>query len=152
FKFASDNGWIDRPVTYGQSFKRPARKVIRLDKARKGLKLFSADEIRRLLGAASLQMRAMILLGINAGFGNADCGNLPQAAVDLDRGTTASPRPKTAPPRRCPLWPETVAALREAVDRRPQPKGQADAGLVFITKYGCRWAKDTTDQTLAKEF
>jgi integrase len=24
--------------------------------------------------------------------------------------------------------------------------------MVFITKYGCRWAKDTTDQTLAKEF
>jgi integrase len=152
FKFASDNGLIDRPVRYGQSFKRPARKVIRIDKAKKGLKLFAADEIRRLVGAAGVQMKAMILLGINGGLGNADCGNLPLSALDLDRSMIDFPRPKTGIPRRCPLWPETVAAIRAALANRPRPKSEEDVGVVFITKYGCRWAKDTTDQTLAKEF
>src|SRR6185369_10555672 len=60
--------------------------------------------------------------------------------------------PKTGIPRRCLLWPETVAAIREASARRPDPKDKAHGGLVFITKYGLPWAKDASDQTLAKEF
>jgi integrase len=152
FKFAWDNGLIDRPVRYGQAFKRPSRKVVRIDRARKGPKLFTADEIRRLITAAGTSMRAMILLGINGGFGNADCGHLPLSAVDLEAGMINFPRPKTGIPRRCPLWAETVQAIREASAARPKPKREEHASLVFITKYGLPWAKDTADQTLAKEF
>jgi integrase len=152
FKFAFDNGLIDRPVRYGQGFKRPSRKVVRIDRAKKGPKLFSADEIRKLLGAAGPAMRAMILLGINGGFGNADCGHLPLSAVDLECAIIDFPRPKTGISRRCPLWPETVQAIREASVIRPKPKKEEDEGLVFITKYGQPWAKDSADQTLAKEF
>jgi integrase len=152
FKFAWDNGLIDRPVRYGQAFKRPSRKVVRIDRAKKGPKLFTVDEIRRLLDAAGVQMKAMILLGINAGFGNADCGHLPLSTLDLDAGMIDFPRPKTGIPRRCPLWAETVQAIREASANRPAPKKKEHAGLVFITKYGLPWAKDTADQTLAKEF
>jgi hypothetical protein len=46
------------------------------------VKLFTAEEIRRLLDAAGVQLKAMILLGVNCGFGNADCGNLPLSALD----------------------------------------------------------------------
>jgi integrase len=152
FKYAFDNRLVDRPVCYGQGFKRPSRKVVRIDRARKGPKLFSAEEIRRLLDAAGAQLRAMILLGINCGFGNADCGNLPQSAVNLETGWIDYPRPKTGIPRRCPLWPETVQAIREALAVRPTPKNTEHAGLVFVTKYGLPWAKDAPDQTLAKEF
>ncbi len=151
-KFAYDDGMIDRPVRYGQAFKRPARKVVRLDRARKGPKLFTPDEIRRLIEAAPPQLAAMVHLGINCGFGNADCGRLPLAAVDLAAGIIDFARPKTGIPRRCALWPETVQAIRAALAVRPNPKDPADAGLVFVTKYGLPWAKDTTDQTLAKEF
>jgi integrase len=155
FKFAWDDGMIDRPVKYGQGFKRPARKVVRLDRAKKGPKLFTAEEVRRLIEAAGPAMKAMILLGINGGFGNADCGTLPRSAVDLDARMIDFPRPKTGIPRRVPLWPETVEAIREATDCRPTPKNATNAGLVFITKYGLPWAKDSkkgADQTLAKEF
>jgi integrase len=152
FKFATDNGLIDRPVRYGQGFKRPSRKVVRIDRARKGPKLFSGDEIRRLIDQAGVTMKTMILLGINAGFGNADCGHLPLSAVDLDGAMIDFPRPKTGIPRRCALWPETVGVLREASTVRPEPKEAAYDGLVFITKYGLPWAKDSADQTLAKEF
>jgi len=139
-------------VRYGQEFKRPSRKVVRIDRARKGPKLFTADEIRRLLASAGISMRAMILLGINCGFGNADCGHLPLSAVDLETCLIDFPRPKTGIPRRCPLWHETVQAIREATEHRPEPKKEQNEGLVFITKYGLPWAKDTADQTLAKEF
>jgi integrase len=151
FKHASDNGLIDRPVRYGSAFKRPSRKTLRIDKAKKGPKLFTAEEIRRLLDAAGPQLKAMLLLGINGGMGNADCGTLPQSAVDLERGIIDFPRPKTGIPRRCPLWPETVAAIRAALAKRPEPKKAEHAGLVFITKYGQPWAKLSTDNTLAKE-
>jgi integrase len=141
----------DRAVRYGQSFKRPSQKTFRLNRAKQGAKLFTADEIRRLLDAAGLAMKAMILLGINCGFGNSDCGNLPLSAVDLDRGWIDFPRPKTGIDRRCPLWPETVEALRAALAKRTEPKSEADAGLVFVTKYGVSWAKDVADSPITKE-
>ena len=34
FKYASDNGLIDRPVRYGSAFKRPSRKMLRIDNHR----------------------------------------------------------------------------------------------------------------------
>ena len=58
----------------------------------------------------------MILLGINCGFGNHDCGTLPKSAIDLEAGWVNYPRPKTAIERRCPLWPETIEAIREAIE------------------------------------
>jgi len=151
FKYASDNGMIDRPTIYGSSFKRPSKKTLRIDRAKKGPKLFTREEILAMLNATSGQLHAMILLGINAGMGNADCGTLPMSALDLDAGMIDYPRPKTGIPRRAALWPETVQAIRAAFAERPQPKNPEHAGLVFITKYGNPWAKLSSDNTLAKE-
>jgi integrase len=72
--------------------------------------------------------------------------------MDLAAGVIDYPRPKTGIPSRCVLWPETVAALRDALAARPQPKDEDDADLVFITVPGAPWAKDTADQTQSKEF
>jgi integrase len=113
--------------------------------------LFTAEEVRRLIDAADGPMKAMLLLGINCGFGNSDVGNLPLAALDLDGVWVTFPRPKTAAPRRCSLWPETVQALRDALAKRPTPKSDEDAQLVFITKYGLSWSKDTSDNPVSKE-
>ncbi len=151
FKHAIDAGLIDRPVRFGPGFKRPSKKVLRLNRAEAGPKLFTAEEIRRLIDAAGSSMRAMILLGINCGFGNADCGELPLSAVDLDKAIIDFARPKTGIPRRCPLWPETVAALRDALAKRHEPKSGEDAGLVFITKYGLAWNKDTSTNPVSQE-
>lgn len=143
FKHAFDAELIDRPLRFGPDFKRPSKKTLRLHRARQGPKLFTADEIRRLIDAADVQLKAMLLLAINAGFGNADCGQLPLAALDLDGGWIDFPRPKTGIPRRFPLWPETAAALRAVLAARKEPKDKADAGLVFVTKYGAAWHRDT---------
>ena len=155
FKYAFDAELLDRPVRFGPDFKRPSKKVLRIRqgkiRAEQGKKLFTAQEVRRLIDAAGVPLRAMFLLAINAGFGNSDCGNLPLSAVDLQTGWVDYPRPKTGIERRCPLWPETIAALREARTKRPAPKHTEDAGLVFITKRGLSWAKDTRDNPLSKE-
>src|SRR6185369_5506585 len=110
-----------------------------------------AEEVRRLIAAANQPMKAILLVGINAGFGNSDCGNLPLSALDLDAGWLNFPRPKTGVERRCPLWPETIQAIREALAVRPTPKAPADEGLVFITKYGLPWAKETRDNPVSQE-
>lgn len=94
----------------------------------------------------------MILLGINCGFGNHDCGMLPRSALDLKHGWVDFPRPKTAVERRCPLWPETIVAIQEALASRRSPGDEAFEHLVFITKYGQPWAKETSDSPVTKEF
>jgi integrase len=151
FKYAFDADLIDRAVRFGPEFKRPSKKTLRVHRARQGPKLFKAEEILRLIDAGGVQLKAMILLGINAGFGNADCGNLPISAINLDRGIIDYPRPKTGIARRCILWPETVAALREVLAQRKEPKDPEDAGLVFVTKYGQSWARDDDPAAITKE-
>jgi integrase len=136
FKHAADSDLIDRPVRFGPGFARPSAKVLRLHRAKQGAKLFTAGEVRALLGAAGTPLKAMLLLGVNCGFGNADVGTLPLGALDLDRGWLDYPRPKTGIPRRCPLWPETVEAIREALARRPAPKKEEHAGLAFLSLRG----------------
>ena len=142
FKFAYESGLIERPARFGPGFKRPSKKTLRLERAKKGPKLFTAEEIRRMIDGAGTPLRAMVLLGINCGFGNADAGRLPLPAVNLESGWVDFPRPKTGLPRRCPLWPETVEALRQALARRPDPKDPTHAGLFFLTQRGGPWAVD----------
>jgi len=151
FKYAYEAGLLDRPVRFGPGFNRPSKKVLRLHRAKQGPKLFTPEEVRNLLDAARGQVRAMILLGINCGFGNSDCGNLPQAALDLERGWADYPRPKTGIPRRSPLWPETVEAIKEALADRPDPTKEEHAGLVFLTRCGDSWHTGTTDGPLSRE-
>jgi integrase len=141
FKFGADNDLIVRVVRYGQGFQRPSQKTLRLHRAKQGVKLFTAEEVRKILGAADVQLRAMALLGINCGFGIADCGRLPLDALDLEKGWVDFPRPKTGIPRRCPLWPETVEAVQAAVARRPTPKDPDDVSLAFLTAQGRSWHK-----------
>jgi hypothetical protein len=118
-----------------------------LHRAKQGPKLFTHDEVRRLLDANAPALKAMVLLGINCGFGNADCGKLPISTLDLAGGWVTFPRPKTGIARRCPVWPETIGALRAVLAKRPEPKNGDDAGLVFITKYGRSWAEATSTVT-----
>jgi integrase len=145
FKHAFEARLIAAPVLFGPGFNRPTKKAVRLHRAAGGPRLFTAEEVRRMISGAGQPLKAMLLLGINCGFGNHDCGTLPLSALDLDRGWVDFPRPKTGNNRRCPLWPETMQALRDALARRRDPKGEEHAGLFFITKYGLPWAK--TDST-----
>jgi integrase len=135
FKYALDNGLLERPVRYGGEFRKPDKAVLRRHRAQNGGKMLEADKIRRLLDAAPVPLRAMLLLGINCGFGNHDIATLPLSALDLEQGWIDFPRPKTGIPRRCPLWPETAAALRETLAARPAPQ-EAVRDRVFVNARG----------------
>jgi integrase len=152
FKFGYENGLLDRPVRYGQAFKRPGASVIRKARNGNGPKMFEAEELRLLIDSAEPQLKAMVLLAANCGYGNNDVGRLPVKSLNLETGWANFPRPKTGIARRCPLWPETVAAIREWLTRRPKPKDPANDGLLFITKRRLPWTKATSANPVSAEF
>ena len=141
FRYGHESGHFDRPVRFGPTFKKPSAKVIRLARAASGPSDFTASQVQAMLAGASPTMRAMILLGINGGFGNTDIGTLDIDAVDLDSGWINYPRPKTGVPRKVPLWPETVQAIRDVLAKRREPNDEAHAGLLFITARGNSYTK-----------
>lgn len=143
FKFATDNGLTEKLVRYGSQFDKPTKAILRKNRAAKGERLFERDEILKMLEVATVELKAMILLGLNCGFGNTDVGRLPIRAIDLKSGWVDFPRPKTGIARRCWLWPETVNALKQAIDTRPKPALPEYASLVFLRPTGKPLVEDT---------
>lgn len=140
-KWAFDNELIEKPIRFGSEFKRPNKKTLRKARQAKGKRTIPPAELRQLIEQAGQPLKTMILLGINCGFGNADCATLPLSAIDLEAGFIDYPRPKTAIERRAPLWTETIAVLGEWLAVRPIPKHDDAKELVFVTKYGASWSK-----------
>src|SRR5262249_24417477 len=135
FKYGYDAGFLDAPIRFGPGFSRPRKKVLQEQRKSKPKRMFAAEEIRDMIDAASVQLKAMILLGVNCGFGNNDCAMLPIEALDLAGGWVDFSRPKTSVDRRCKLWPETVTALRDVLAARRAPTNPDYNDRVFITKY-----------------
>jgi integrase len=111
FKYAYDAGLIPTPIRYGHAFAKPGRALVRKERAKNGPRMFTAEEIRRMTNGAGPELRAMILLGINAGFGNTDCSRLELKHLNLQTAWIDFPRPKTGIHRRAKLWPESVQAI-----------------------------------------
>jgi integrase len=96
-------------------------------------RIFTHEEINKLLAVADTQMKAMIWLGLNCGFGCTDCSDLQWKNLDFTNARVEFPRGKTGVPRDLPLWSETIDAL-EAVPK----KGK----LVFYTTRGNPFVRD----------
>jgi integrase len=136
FRYGFEAGILDKPIRFGPDFKKPSAKVLRQNRAKAGPRMFEAAELRAIVEAARLNVKAMVLLGINAGLGNADVAALTFSDMDLKTGWLVYPRQKTGIERRIPLWPETVAAIRAARKARHEPKDPAHKPLVFIGARG----------------
>lgn len=149
FKYGFDAGLIS-PMRFGPGFKGISKKATRRLNGSRPAKMYEAEEIRKILAAASVPLRAMTLLAINCGFGNNDLACLPESALDLEGGWVDFARTKTGIERRCPLWVETVAALREVIAKRPKPARPADGDLVFLTPQGETWVRLIPNPTEGK--
>lgn len=141
FNMALEFGWIAKPVKLGRAF--PRRTVADARDKRKDW-LLSIPTLKALYAGAGPQMRAMILLGLNGGYGPGDCAKLPMFKSYLQELRISFRRPKNNIPREMPLWPETVKALRKVV------AGRQDGDLVFVTKYGNPWTANTIAHEFAK--
>ncbi|MBS0202888.1 MAG: hypothetical protein JSS49_08330 [Planctomycetes bacterium] len=142
FKYGFDADLLDKPVKFGPGFKTPSKKLLRADRQSRPARMFEAEELRQILEKSDPILKAMILLGINCGFGQTDCSSLPQSVINLETGWITYPRPKTAVMRRCPLWPQTVDALRIALAKRPKAKREEFAGLTFLTRCGVPFVRN----------
>lgn len=141
FRWASESGVLPTAVVFGVDFRKPDATAKRRERqkrqaARGGRLDFTAAEARALVDNSDGWLRACILLGLNAGFGNADCARLSSNFFDVNSGWYDLPRQKTGIDRRFPLWPETAEAIREAMRARPIAKNDADDKLCFLTSHG----------------
>ncbi|WP_417739838.1 tyrosine-type recombinase/integrase [Rosistilla oblonga] len=132
FNWAYKEDYIDRPVKFGENF-AVTLKEESTSTADSPAKLFTRAELKALHTAASTPLKAMLLLGLNAAYGNIDCSRLCQK--DVQGEWLRVPRGKTTEPRRAWLWPETREAIRLAMEARPTPKPD-HAELVFVTEAG----------------
>jgi hypothetical protein len=86
FNFAFKQRLIDKPVNFGEGFKKPSAASMRKARNAKGTRMFQPDQLRLLLQEAHPQLQVMILLAINCGFGNNDCALLKWKHLDLKAG------------------------------------------------------------------
>jgi integrase len=102
-------------------------KIIKKEKT-----IFDPVQIKKLIDNASVQMRAMIWLGLNCGFGCTDCAELRWEDLDLINGRVKLSRKKTGINRNLILWPETVRAIKQV---------HKSGKLVFYTIKGNSWVR-----------
>lgn len=154
FLFAERNELTEKRIRFGDEFKPPGNKQVRLwknkQKAEHGEKTFTCKQVQELTKHANVQMKAVILLAVNCGLGNSDVKNLRIA--NLNGEWLQYPRPKTGVDRLAWLWPETRVALDEYRETRKAPKDPENKTVVFITKYGNLWGDVTNRCPLSQEF
>ena len=142
YRFAEDVGLIERVPKLAR-----VKNASRLKSEAKPI--YSPEQVRQLLDAADLHMRAMILLALNCGFGPKDLRDLRWSSFDRDRVTLV--RSKTGIGQTFMLWPETLQAVqavrkeREALITRLAKRGRqrTDNGYFLVTKYWRPWDKNT---------
>jgi integrase len=152
FRFGYESQLIDRPVRFGPGFRKPSAKTLRIARTANGPKLFTPEQLQALLKVATVNLRAMLLLGLNGGMGNTDIAELPIKALDLDGGWLDYARTKTGIMRRIPLWPETVEAIRGAMKARKQPEAADDAPLLFVGPRGKSYIGNHRGYRVTAEF
>lgn len=142
FKYAADIGATDKPILYRIGLKAVPRSIVRKAAAKKPEKTFTAAEVHAMMAKADANMKAFILLGLNAAYGPADIGRLKIADVDFSNKWLGVERGKTGVARGCWLWPETARAIRRAMKTRPATIDPALDELAFLTKYARQYSPD----------
>jgi integrase len=120
---------------------------------------FDLAELVHLYPYTSEVNRAAFLLGLNCGFGAAECGSLRLKEIYLCQqhpkadkiGWSADPkgsfifrvRRKSKVYGEWLLWPETVDALRYMIDRRQRIGNASPDSLLFVTKDGSPMYRQT---------
>lgn len=143
FKFADDTDLLARPVKFGPGMKLPNAKAMRMHREKNAPQLPTADELKALVKAAGVPLKAFILLGCNAAMGAGDISALPRHVVEdgITTGWLSFSRVKTGASRRCWLWTETRDALKVAMAKRKEPKIVEYQSLAFVTKYGAPYVR-----------
>lgn len=131
FTTAYEDRMLEDPPNFGRTFRKPKAAAFRKLRNDKGEQCYTPEEFHAIYKCANINLKGMMLLGLQAGFGNEECAALPRDAIQDGWITWA--RVKTAIPRRVPLWPETQAILTECIEHA---SAQGEETLVFVSKRG----------------
>lgn len=145
FRWGVQNEHIKAAPNFGSDFTGAPKRARAAARREAGRVTFEPHEIRRLLKAAGIHLRAMVLLGINCAMTQAEIAALTQAEADLKHAIINTTRPKTGELRTCPLWPETIAAIRKSMAERREPADPRHAPLLFLTQAGNPWLQVELD-------
>ncbi|MEM7559692.1 MAG: tyrosine-type recombinase/integrase [Planctomycetota bacterium] len=122
---------LEDPPNFGRTFRKPKAAEFRKLRNAKGDQTFTPEEFHAIYKHANINLRGMMLLGLQSGFGNEECAALPRSAIEGGWITWA--RVKSAVPRRVPLWPETEQALKECIEHAT---AKGEESLVFFSERG----------------
>ncbi len=150
--WCSDSNLI-APCRWSKEFGVITSKQARAARAKSGRSLLNPDELRKVIDSASVGLKPIILLGVNAGMGSTDISNfLLEDLPDLDAKEVwvDTNRGKTGAPRRFILWPETKEAIKKWIAHRPSPCSDI-ADRLFWTSHGVAWVRDSMD-SISKAF
>ncbi len=136
--------------------KIPNLKVIKkLTPSKAEKPIFNIQQIQKMLEHASPQMKAMILLGLNCGFGCTDCAELQWSHIHFENSRIIFPRGKTGILRNLSLWPETIALLNAIPNKGEHvfytTKGNLRVRIIKSTGKDGR-EKFTSEDTISKDF
>jgi integrase len=143
--YAEERRWC-RPVALGRKI---VRSILSRPAARVKWTLMDKGQIKTLLAAAKAategrrndfrqqaeQFHAALLLALNGGYGPTELAEMPKSFVDVEKGVVKGLRGKTGVNHVCPLWPETLEALKLVLVQRP------DDVLLFRTRNGNQWVE-----------
>jgi hypothetical protein len=114
--------WIDRHDEYDWSMPRHADEALRVDlrrlktpeetsSMRHGVPTFTVEQLAEIYAAATDRVRFWMLLGLNAGFAQAECTTLRWDEIEGDPPRIKRIRLKSGVYGEIALWPETQSAL-----------------------------------------
>ncbi len=151
YYFAEEIGLIQKAPRLKRVKNEPRRIVGSKEKP-----IYMIDDITALLEYADLQIRAMILLALNCGFGPKDLRDLKWTNISNARVTL--PRSKTGICQTFLLWAETLEALAKLKEYRKtlvvrmaeRGRERSDHGHVFVTRFWRPWGKDAVAEQFRK--
>lgn len=82
FDTAYEDHVLDERPNFGRAFRKPKAAAFRQLRNERGDQSFKPEEIHALLAVANVNLKPMLLLGLQAGFGNEDCAALPRSAIE----------------------------------------------------------------------
>ncbi len=118
---------------------------LKISKPSSKVVIFTKDEIKAILAAASERTKLYILLMLNCGMTQKDVSDLLVSEVDWDEGRIIRKRSKTADEENVPvvnykLWPDTLRLLRQ--ERATKSKDR----VLFNANGGPLWSEEITGE------
>ena len=126
FRWAAEQDLIPVVPRMGD-FKRISAAQERRERNEGPSRVFTHEEIHRLLDAASGPWKAMILVGINAAYDGSSIGRLKQDDVPVGQAFIQGVRAKSGIPMACYLWDETMDEIE---------KVRSESEFLFINRQG----------------